>query len=97
MRRAEIVTAVLLGILSIYFMWKSGEGPAWDPDATRFANIGMIEGVCAKIIAEHGRPMKVIGTGGLAGLFERGTEVFDHLDGDLTMHGLWLIDQKNKD
>lgn len=59
--------------------------------------IGMIEGVCAKIVEEHGRPMKVIGTGGLAGLFERGTSVFDHLDGDLTMHGLWLIDQQNRD
>ncbi len=44
MRRAEIVTAVLLGILSIYFMWKSGEGPSWDPEAVRFANIGLIEG-----------------------------------------------------
>lgn len=44
MRRAEIVTAVLLGLLSIYLMWKSGEGPSWDPDAVRFANITMIEG-----------------------------------------------------
>ena len=44
MRRAELVTAVLLGILSIYFMWKSGEGPSWDPEAVRFANIGLIEG-----------------------------------------------------
>ncbi len=44
MRRAEIVTAVILGILSVYFMWKSGEAPAWNPDASRFDNIGMIEG-----------------------------------------------------
>lgn len=44
MRRAEIVTAVILGILSLYFMWKSGEPPAWNPDVGRFANIGMIEG-----------------------------------------------------
>lgn len=44
MRRAEIVMAVVLGLLSIYLMWKSGEGPSWDPDAVRFANIGMIEG-----------------------------------------------------
>lgn len=58
--------------------------------------IGMIEGVCRKIIEEHGRPMKVIGTGGLSGLFERGTEIFDHLDGNLTMHGLWLIAERNK-
>jgi putative tricarboxylic transport membrane protein len=44
MRRAEIVTAVLLGLLTIYLMWKSGEGPSWDPDAVRFANIGFIDG-----------------------------------------------------
>ena len=44
MRRAEIVMAVLLAFLSIYLMWKSGEGPSWDPDVERFANIWMIEG-----------------------------------------------------
>ena len=44
MRRAEIVTAVLLGIFSMYLMWKSGEPPSWDPSVPRFANIGMIEG-----------------------------------------------------
>lgn len=43
MRRAELVTAVLLGLLSIYLMWEAGEGPSWDPDSVRFANIGMIE------------------------------------------------------
>lgn len=44
MRKAELVTAIILGILSIYMMWKSGEPPSWDPDAVRFANIGLIEG-----------------------------------------------------
>jgi hypothetical protein len=44
MRRAEIVTAFILGIFSIYLMWKSGEPPSWDPTVPRFANIGMIEG-----------------------------------------------------
>lgn len=44
MRRAEIVTAVILGILSAYLMWKSGEAPAWNPDIARFDNIGLIEG-----------------------------------------------------
>lgn len=28
----------------MYFMWKAGEPPAWNPDVPRFANIGMIEG-----------------------------------------------------
>ena len=40
MRRAEIVTAFILGLFSIYLMWKSGEPPAWNPDAARFDNIG---------------------------------------------------------
>lgn len=43
MKRAEIFTAIFLGILSVYLMWKSGEPPAWDPDVARFANIGLIE------------------------------------------------------
>lgn len=44
MRKAEIITAILLGVLSLYIMWESGEPPAWNPDAERFDNIGFIEG-----------------------------------------------------
>jgi len=44
MRKAEIVTAFILGIFSAYLMWKSGEPPSWNPSVGRFANIGMIEG-----------------------------------------------------
>lgn len=40
MRRAEIVTAIILSIFSLYLMWKSGEPPGWNPDVPRFANIG---------------------------------------------------------
>ena len=40
MRRAEIITAIILGIFSLYLMWKSGEPPGWNPDVPRFANIG---------------------------------------------------------
>jgi putative tricarboxylic transport membrane protein len=43
MRRAEIVTAFLLGIFSVYLMWKSGDPPAWNPSIPRFANIGFDE------------------------------------------------------
>ena len=58
--------------------------------------IGMIEGICRKIREEHPRNMTVIGTGGLASLFERGTDLFDKLDADLTMHGLVLIEALNR-
>ena len=44
MRRAEIVAAAFLGLLSIYLMWKSGEAPSWNKDIARFDNIGLIEG-----------------------------------------------------
>ena len=43
MRRAEIVTAFILGIFSVYLMWKSGDPPAWNPSIPRFANIGFDE------------------------------------------------------
>ncbi|MGR3717045.1 MAG: tripartite tricarboxylate transporter TctB family protein, partial [Thermohalobaculum sp.] len=42
MRLAELVTAIVLAILSIYMMWKSGQ-PAWEGDP-RFQNIWFVEG-----------------------------------------------------
>lgn len=44
MRRAELIGAIVLGLFSLYLMWKSGEPPSWNPDVPRFANIGIIEG-----------------------------------------------------
>ena len=59
--------------------------------------IGLVEGIVRQIRAEHPRPMKVIATGGLASLFQQGTELFDFVEDDLTMHGLVLIDRLNRD
>ena len=59
--------------------------------------IGLIEGLIARIKAEYGRPMKVIGTGGLAPLFAQGEALFDLVEDDLTMHGLTVIHRHNKD
>ena len=58
---------------------------------------GLIEGLTARIKAEYGHPMKVIGTGGLAPLFAQGDKLFDVIEDDLTMHGLTVIHQYNKD
>lgn len=44
MKKAELFTAIFLGVFSVYLMWKSGEGPSWNPDIARFDNIGLIEG-----------------------------------------------------
>ena len=58
--------------------------------------IGLVQGLCAQIKAEYSRPMKVIGTGGLAPLFAQGAELFDEIEDDLTMHGLTVIHDYNK-
>lgn len=53
--------------------------------------IAMMEGLVARLKAEVGRPVKVIATGGLAILFERQTDVFDHVEPDLTIQGLAML------
>ena len=58
---------------------------------------GLIEGIVARIKDEYGVPMKVIGTGGLASLFEQGDHLFDTIEDDLTMHGLTVIYNFNKE
>jgi type III pantothenate kinase len=59
--------------------------------------IGLVNGITAKIKAERGRAMKVIGTGGLASLFAQGDALFDRVEDDLTMHGLTVIHKFNKE
>lgn len=59
--------------------------------------IGLVEGIVRQIRAERDCPMKVIATGGLAPLFQQGTELFDSVEDDLTMHGLVLIHHYNKE
>ncbi|THH38973.1 type III pantothenate kinase [Aliishimia ponticola] len=59
--------------------------------------VGLIRGIIGQIKAEYGRPMKVIGTGGLAPLFASGEMLFDTIEDDLTMHGLTVIYDYNKD
>lgn len=59
--------------------------------------VGLVEGVVGKIREERGLPMKVIATGGLAPLFEQGFDLFDAIEDDLTMHGLRLIHDYNKE
>lgn len=59
--------------------------------------IGLVEGIVREVRRERDRPMKVIATGGLASLFAQGTELFHSIEDDLTMHGLVLIHDLNKD
>jgi type III pantothenate kinase len=59
--------------------------------------IGLVGGICDRIKEEYGRPMRIIGTGGLAPLFSQGDVLFDVIEDDLTMHGLTVIHRYNKD
>lgn len=58
--------------------------------------IGLVEGLTARIKAEYGHPMTVIGTGGLAPLFAQAQSLFDKIEDDLTLHGLRVIYDYNK-
>src|SRR5580692_7681918 len=57
--------------------------------------ISMIEGLVDRIKDEWGKPMKVIGTGGIASLFEGDTQAIDVFDHDLTIRGLLEIYRRN--
>ena len=59
--------------------------------------VGLIEGIVREVRRERDHPMKVIATGGLASLFAQGTELFNAIEDDLTMHGLVLINEYNKE
>ncbi len=58
--------------------------------------IGLVKEINARIKAERDRPMRVIGTGGLAPLFAETEELFDSIEDDLTMHGLTVIHEYNQ-
>ena len=59
--------------------------------------VGLVEGIVREVRREYSRPMKVIATGGLASLFAQGTDLFHSIEDDLTMHGLVLINDYNKE
>ncbi|MDQ8754773.1 type III pantothenate kinase [Sphingosinicella sp. LHD-64] len=53
--------------------------------------VAMMEGLVERMKAEIGRPVSVIATGGLATLFDQHTEIFDAIEGDLTIQGLAML------
>lgn len=58
--------------------------------------IGLIDGLVRKIIEEDGRNFTVIGTGGVASLFQGASETIKHYDSNLTIDGLLEIWRLNK-
>ena len=57
--------------------------------------VGLLEGLVARIQAEHDAPLRVIATGGLAPLLAEGTVVIERIDPDLTLNGLRLLAERN--
>jgi len=57
--------------------------------------IAMIEGLVSRIKTERQEALTVIGTGGVASLFEGATRAIDHFDHDLTIRGLLEIHRRN--
>lgn len=58
--------------------------------------VGLVTGITHRIRDEYARPMRIVGTGGLAPLFAQGEMLFDSIEEDLTMHGLTVIHAFNK-
>ncbi|MEO0466618.1 MAG: type III pantothenate kinase [Pseudomonadota bacterium] len=58
--------------------------------------IDLIDGLIRRIKVEYGAPMKVVGTGGIASLFEGHSEEIDLYDQDVTLRGLLEIYRRNQ-
>jgi len=58
--------------------------------------IGLIDGLIEMIRAEDDRDFTVIGTGGVASLFEGSSKLIDHYDHNLTINGLHQIWKINR-
>jgi type III pantothenate kinase len=60
-----------------------------------FGYVGLVEGLVARFRVELGKDMQVIGTGGLANIIARETDVLDIVDPWLTLNGLRVIFELN--
>lgn len=58
--------------------------------------IDLIDGLVARVRKEYAEPMTVIGTGGVASLFEGASTSIEHYDGDVTIRGLYEIWKRNR-
>jgi type III pantothenate kinase len=55
----------------------------------------LVDGMVKRIADEFGGPVKVIATGGLAGLFAEHSDRIDDFDPDLTLVGLKILYERN--
>ncbi|MFO7742217.1 MAG: type III pantothenate kinase [Anaerolineae bacterium] len=62
-----------------------------------FGYVGLVEGMVARFKKELGPGTRVVGTGGLAEIVARETDVIDVVDPWLTLHGLRIIYELNQE
>ena len=59
--------------------------------------VGLVEGMVKRFKEELGGEVKVVATGGMAGLIAAQTQIFDDVNEDLTLIGLRMIHEMNCD
>jgi type III pantothenate kinase len=61
-----------------------------------YGYVGMVEGLVRRMDDELGGGAICIATGGLANVIAPETQLIDHVDADLTLHGLRLVWERNR-
>ena len=58
--------------------------------------VGMVEGLVRRMSDELGGNAVCVATGGLAAVIAPETPLIQHVDGDLTLHGLRIVWERNQ-
>jgi len=62
-----------------------------------YGYVGLIDGICQRMIAELGRETKVIATGGFASMLAESSHTIQHVDENLTLDGIRMVYDRNLD
>jgi type III pantothenate kinase len=61
-----------------------------------FGYVGLVDGICGRMAAELGFPVKIVATGGLAPLIATVSQRIELVDDQLTLDGLRILYQRNR-